>query len=515
MRIFTKIVFAVVATAFALGGHASEPAKAKTATADTAAPVQLDLDYRTAIQLALLKNFQIKVEEFTPLIAKARLFSASGRFDPTLEASYTYDQNRRDLRALDPNFDSGAPNSPGTDRFAETSGSELDTTITGLTPWGLRYDFGGAITRNTNTRSSNFEQYDTFVGGSINQPLLRNFGTDVNLAEIRRARADQAISSWSLQARVIDVITDTIFVYNDLYFSIRNLEVEKRSRELAAQLLNDNQKRAEIGVMSPLDVLQAQADVASREERVLVAERAVFDNQNFLKQLVTDEITTILRTRIDIAEPPFDFQVDVDLDRDLHRAFDLRPDYRQALLEIQKRNINVVFTKNQTLPRLDLVASLGLNGLGTTLGESINNVSGPSNIAASAGAIFSLPVPNRTARGEAQASELEVARALIDLKRLEQAIYIEADNAAGQIDTTRKRIEASRVAREFAERTLDAAQARLASGTATTFEVLQFQRDFAQAEINEVRALTDHQKSIAEYARRTGRTMEANRILLQ
>ena len=267
--------------------------------------------------------------------------------------------------------------------------------------------------------------------------------------------------------------------------------------------------------MSPLDVLQAQSDVASREERVLVAERAVFDNQNFLKQLVTDEITTILRTRIDIAEPPFDFQVDVDLERDLRRAFDLRPDYRQALLEIQKRNINVVFTKNQTLPRLDLVASLGLNGLGTTLGESVNNVSGPSNIAASAGAIFGLPIPNRTARGEAQASELEVARALIDLKRLEQLIYIEADNAAGQIDTTRKRIEASRVAREFAGRTLDAAQARLASGTATTFEVLQFQRDFAQAEINEVRALTDHQKSIAEYARRTGRTMEANRILLQ
>lgn len=478
-------------------------------------PDMLELDYRTAIQLAILKNFQIKVEEFNPLIAKARLFSESGRFDPTLEASYTYDQNRRDLRALDPDFDSGAPNSPGTDRFAENSGNEFDTTITGLTPWGLRYDLGASVTRNTNTQSAIFEDYDTFVGASVSQPLLRNFGTDVNLAQIRSARADQAISSWGLQARVMDVITDTIFVYNDLYFSIRNLEVEQRSRELAAQLLSDNQKRAEIGVMSPLDVLQAQSDVASREERVLVAERAVFDNQNFLKQLVTDEITGILRTQIHIAEPPFDLDITIDLERDLQRAFDLRPDYRQALLEIQKRNINVVFTKNQTLPRLDLVASLGLNGLGTTLGESINSITGPSNLAASGGAIFSLPIPNRTARGQAQVSELEVARALIDLKRLEQTIYIEADNAAGQIDTTRQRIKASRVAREFAGRTLEAAQTRLASGTATTFEVLQFQRDFAQAEINEVRALTDHQKAIAEYARRTGRTLESNRILLQ
>lgn len=476
---------------------------------------QLELNYRTAIQLAILKNFQIKAEEFNPLIAQARQLRESGRFDPTFEASYTYDQNRRDLRALDPGFASGVPDSPGTDRFAETSGSEFDTTVTGLTPWGLRYDVGASVTRNTNTRSAIFESYDTFLGGSFAQPLLRNFGTDVNLAQIRTARVEQAISAWGLQARVIDVITDTIFVYNDLYFSIRNLEVELRSRDLAAQLLSDNEKRAEIGVMSPLDVLQAQTDVAAREERVIVARRAVLDNQNFLKQLVTDEIISILQTEVVIAPPPFDLQIDVDLTRDLIRTFDQRPDYRQALLEIQRRNINVVFTKNQTLPRLDLVASLGLNGLGSTLGESVGEVTTPSTLAASAGAIFSLPIPNRTARGEAQISELEVARALIDLKRLEQQIYVETDNAAGQIDTTRQRIDATRVAREFAGRTLEAAQTRLASGTATTFEVLQFQRDFAEAEINEIRALTDHQKAIAEYARRTGRTLEANRVMLE
>lgn len=474
----------------------------------------LNLDYRKAIQLALEKNFQIQVEQFSPQIAKARQLSESGRFDPRAEASYTYSQNRRDLRSLDPGFDSGISDTPGADRFADSSGNEFDTTINGLTPWGLDYDFGATLTRNTNSRSTFDESYDSFVGVTINQPLLRNFGTDVNLAQIRIARADQAISTWAVEARVIDVVTETILIYNDLYFSIRNLEVERRSRELAAQTLRDNQKRAEIGVMSPLDVLQAQSDVASREERVLVAERAVADNENFLKQLVTDEVTSILQTDVVIAPPPFDFQVQFDEARDLRLAFDRRPDYRQALLEIQKRNINVVFTKNQALPRLDLVGSLGLNGISDDLASSLSNVTGPSNLAATAGAIFSVPIPNRTGRGNIQISQLEVARALVDLKRLEQTIFIEADNAAGQIDTTRKRIDATRVAREFSARTLEAAQVRLTSGTATTFEVLQFQRDLAQAEINEVRALTDHQKAIAEYARRTGRTLEANRILM-
>jgi outer membrane protein TolC len=255
--------------------------------------------------------------------------------------------------------------------------------------------------------------------------------------------------------------------------------------------------------------------VAAREERVLVAERAVADNQNFLKQLMTDEIADLLRTPVRIATPPFDRRVSVDLEADLERAFEIRPDYRQALLDLQKRNINVVFSRNETLPRLDLVGSLGLNGIETEIGESVSQLSVPSNLAGSIGALFSLPVPNREATGQFQVTKLEVARAQVELKQLEQGIFVEADNAAGQIETTRKRIETTRVARIFSERTLETAQARLDSGTATTFEVLQFQRDLAEAEVSEMRALTDHQKAIAEYAQTVGTTLEANWISLE
>jgi outer membrane protein TolC len=131
------------------------------------------------------------------------------------------------------------------------------------------------------------------------------------------------------------------------------------------------------------------------------------------------------------------------------------------------------------------------------------------------GGSFSLPVPNRTARGNAQVAQLEVARQLVALKQLEQTIYVEVDNAAGQVATTRKLIDSTRASRVYAERTLEAAQARLAAGTATTFEVLQFQRDLATAESNEVRALTDYQKALAAYARLTGTTLARNRIKLE
>jgi outer membrane protein TolC len=478
----------------------------------------LEVDLQSSIRMALQKNFRIQGQAFGPKIAKARQKSASGKFDPVLETSYTRDENNQELRSLNTNLEdvSPQPGDPTPDLFARSQGNEVDSSLAGLTPWGLTYDIGASVSwDNSNQRDPDFTRYESFFGIGVVQPLLRNFGTDVNLASIRISRADRAISGWQLRQVAIDVVTECIRTYSELCFAIENLAVEVRSRNLAAQLVADNTKRAEIGVMAPLDILQARADLASREERVLVAERAVADNENFLKQLITDEITGILGMRVIPAAPQIPESPKVDRTRDFARAFELRPDYRQALIELQKRQINVVFTRNQALPRLDLVGSFGLNGIDTDLAQSLSRVSGQqnSNLAWNVGAIFSVPIPNREGTGNLEATKLETAQALIELKRLEQAILVEADNAAGQIETTSKRIEASRLAREFAAATLDAAQTRLSSGTTTTFEVLQFQRDLATAEVNELRARADHIIALAEYARRTGTTLERSRVV--
>lgn len=478
----------------------------------------LSLTLEDAIRRALAKNFQIRAEKLTPQIARARQLSASGKFDPVAEVSVTYDENNQELRTLNNELLApvAGPGGETPDLFARSTGLEVDSSISGLSPWGLTYDIGGSTTRNTSNRISN-DRFNSFFGISLTQPLLQNFGTDVNLAQLRIARADRAISEWTLRERIIQVVTDTVNTYCDLFVAKENLGVEERSRALSAQLLADNLKRAEIGVMSPLDVMQARADLASREERVLVAQRAMLDNENFLKQLVTDEVFQILATRIKIAELPDLIGVKADKEKDFPMAFQMRPDYRQALLELQKRQINVVFARNQMLPQLDLVGSFGINGIDTSLASSITRVTGQdtNNFAWSGGVVGSLPIPNRQARGEAEARQLEISRSLVELKRLEQAILVEADNAAGQIETARELIAATSAAYEFAQKTLDAAQARLASGTTTTFEVLQFQRDLATAEINAIRARADHIRAIAAYARATGLTLAKNRISVE
>ena len=489
-----------------------------TLSAPAGAADVLSLNLEDAIRMAIGKNFQIRAERFTPQIARARQLSASGKFDPVAEVSVTYDENNQELRSL--NTELNTPTAvPGGDTpalFARTSGLEVDSSIAGISPWGLTYDIGASTTRTTDNRIAN-DRYNSFFGVNIAQPLLKNFGTDVTLAQLRIARAERAISEWTLRERIIQVVTDTVNTYCDVFVARENLAVEERSRGLSAQLLSDNLKRAEIGVMSPLDVMQARADLASREERVLVASRNMLDSENFLKQLVTDEVFRVLETRLEIASLPALPHAKADREKDFPLAFQMRPDYRQALLDLQKRQINVVFARNQTLPRLDLVASFGINGIDTSLAESFQRVSGQANnnLAWTTGVVGSLPIPNREARGQLEASKLEIARALVELKRLEQSILVEADNAAGQIETTRKLIEATTAARDFSQKTLEAAQARLASGTTTTFEVLQFQRDLATAEINQIRARADHIRAIASYARVTGLTLARNGISIE
>jgi outer membrane protein TolC len=266
--------------------------------------------------------------------------------------------------------------------------------------------------------------------------------------------------------------------------------------------------------MSPLDVLQAESDVASREERVLVAERRQADDENFLKELVTNRVEDVLAVRVDIAPPARAPDISQNRQADLAAAVQNRPDFRSAMLELQKKQINVVFTRNQALPQLDLVASLGSNGIDREFADSVSRTVENNTLAWSVGGVFSIPLPNRTGQGNLEAAQLEVTRQLVELKRLEQSIMVQVDNAAGQVETAAKRIEATGVARRLARETLTAGEVRLRAGAATTFEVLQFQRDLATAAIAEIRAKADYNIAVARYQQATATTLQRHGITL-
>jgi len=470
----------------------------------------LELTQGKAIRMALEKNFSISAQKFDPKISQERERSAEGKFDPAFSLSFTTGED-----VVADIFKRNSNNGGG--HFSARIITQTDTWstgVSGVTAWGLGYDvsFNSEAQRGTSSRFAN--DWTSDVTFSLKQPLLRGAGTDANMADVRVARNNITISEWGVRQQVMAVITQVINVYNELQFAHENLEVARRSRELARQLLRDNIKRVEIGVKTPLDVTTAQAEVASREAALITASRAVKDQENFLKQLITADMMLLLRTRVAIAPPP-PADLTPEVVAGIRAALDCRPDYRQSKLDIENKHITVAFTKNAELPRVDLVASLSMIGLDDDFGTSAQRIFARDQSTWSVGATFSFPIGNRDSRGRYNAAKLETAQALVKLQQLEQQIIVLVDNAAGAVITAQELTVANREARRLAKESLAAGESRLVAGTGTTFEVLQLQKLLADAETAELRAIADYNKAAAQYRLQTGTTLRVHGVKVE
>jgi outer membrane protein len=470
----------------------------------------LDLTLNKAIQMALQKNFSITIQKFDPKVSRELVRSATGKFDPAFSLSYKRGEfeisqgYRRDANNVATRY---------SENYIEQTNS-WSTGVNGVTVWGLGYDLGVSSVRSAGTNTGFQGDYVNEMSFSLTQPLLRGAGTAVNLANVRVARNNVTISEWGVKQQVMNVITDVIQAYNDLQYAIENLGVAQRSKELAMQLLRDNIKRVEIGVKTPLDVTTAQAEAAAREEVVIRFSRVVKDRENFLKKLITADLMKLLRTRVRIAPPPEQPFVP-NVVAGVKAGLELRPDYRQAKLEIENKNITVVVTKNDTLPQLDLVASLRYLGLDDEFGTSFQRLASGDRSAWNVGATFSIPIGNHQARGRYSAAKLEVMKALVQLQQLEQEIIVLVDNAAGAVVTAREQMDASREALRLARESLAAGETRLIAGTGTTFEVLELQKKLAEVEITEILARAAFNTAIARYHLETGTTLRVHGVKVE
>jgi outer membrane protein len=459
-----------------------------------------------AIQLALSKNYSIKVESFGTPIARADLQAAWGTFDPVLSASYTVSEDGNP-QPTDPTGNRPPGTTVETDFY--------DVSLRGLTPWGMSYRMG-AMTQNRRVSTIGmFDNYYTFAGVEITQPLLRNFGFNANLVQVRLAAAARGISEWDYRATVMDVVTEVIFAYHDLYFYQKNLEIAQRSRDLANGLVQENERRFRAGGLSEADVTAARARVATREEAILLAARAVRDQENFLKRLISDERTIELVDRTLTIAPPEPLPpISPEPALDFRRALQQRPDYQRAELFVRRADIARRYRRNQLLPRVDLVGSYGYNGLDQDFSESRRQVSDREIRSYSLGAVVSVPLTFATERGNYRSAKLTQQQAETMLEQLEQTIVVQVGNAAGQIQTAAQRVEATRLSRELEQQNLDAEVKKLRAGTGNTFFVLQQQEILANTEIRAFRALSDYQKALAVYDRQLGDTLTRHRIII-
>lgn len=460
----------------------------------------LRISMEEAIAEALSRNFSIRVERFEPRIARQDIRLASGAFDPVIRSEYQYEHD--ELAGFDRDEESAS--------FTFGVGSTL--------PWGTQWE--AALDANDRTTPFDFQTGEfsdtvsSFAGVVVTQPILRNFGLDGTYSAVRVAREAESASWEGFRAQVMDTVELTVSAYQNLYLAQENLRIAERNRDLALQLLEDNRKRVETGAMAPLDIVQAESEAALREVSVISARSFLRRAQNALKGLIWDEPASVLGLEIEISPPVEPAFFKPDLSRDYQLALEFRPEYIATTANLNIRHIEVRRFRRNALPRLDIVGSYGRRGIDRSLNDSVDEAFNDGDSSYSIGAVFSFPFPNRTRSAEKVQAYLRRNQAETGLQQLEQNIRLELDNAATQLTADWDRIKAARLARELAEKSLEAEEKKLRAGTSSTFVVLRLQGDLANAEIREINALTDYAISLAQYHRVRGRILDQYNIVL-
>jgi outer membrane protein TolC len=372
---------------------------------------------------------------------------------------------------------------------------------------------------------------------NLSQPLLRNFGTIMARREILVARNNLEISAYDLHKSLLDTIYTVEQAYWNLVYSIQNLEVQRQSLQLARDLLAKNERAVEVGQLAPIEVLSAQAEVATREADILQGEMQVKTNEDTLRTLLNLEPgNQAPTTQIVPSDRPSYEPRAISLDEALLTAMDNRPDLRSARISLKNTELDLTYARNQLLPGLNLTASYSSPGIsGDRLlylndnplsGVVIGSIPGGASDALrdtmnfkyqnwTVGLTLDIPLSNVISRAGYAQARVNMEKALLTLKNQEQQAYLEIRNAVRTAETGYKRVQAYKAARELAEKKYEAETEKLKVGLSTNYTLLQYQRDLANARSAELKAVVDYTVALAALDRALGVSLKKKNMQVQ
>ena len=471
----------------------------------------LELSMDEAVERALKNNADLAVQRYEPELSKEDERAAKGAYDVFLNARV--DKNS----ATDPA------------RNAFTGGDKVETDTWTWNFGGQQLLKTGGVVRvdfNNNEVDTNnvFANFNPTYGSSFNlaltQPLLRDRSIDLSRQQLKVTKNNREISDTDFRETVINTVATVKKAYYDVIAAIDNLEAQRKSLSLAQKLLEENRIKVRVGTLAPLDVVQAESEVAGREEGVINAETLLAAAEDNIKQAILPQNDPqAWALRILPSDRPSADPRSVDTEAAIQNALANRTDVAVARKSIDTTDVNLRFAKSQTLPTLDLVAAYGTTGIGGTqlvrdglggpvidtipggYGDAVNDVFGNDFPTWTLGVNVAYPLFNRTARANQARARLSKDQALANLNRLELQVVAEVRSAGRNVEANYKRVESTRAARVLQERRLDAEEKKFAAGMSTNFLVTQAQRDLADASVAEIRAILDYRKSLIEFER--------------
>jgi outer membrane protein len=502
---------------FAQSGQSRVPAIAQAAAQGLALQPgeslrRLSID--EAVNLALEQNLGIKIQRFDPQIQDTGIAQARSFWAPQFTSTIQKTSNEQPVVSI---FSGTQPSVTQGQFF---SGVQLAETL----PWGANYTATWNNSRfTTNDPSNTFNpRLQSNLALNFTQPLLRNRSIDQIRQQVENSKKFRDLSNIQLDSVIVQTTRAVRNAYWDLSTAINNLKAQQESLALSQQSLKDNQKRVEIGTMAPIDIVQAQAEVASNEERVILADAAIKRAQDNLRTLILDpsapEFWTTAIEPSDAA--PFQEQA-IDIDAAVRNALDKRTDLRAAKNTIERSDLSIRYLRNQILPDVNAIVNYGAAGVGGVqlpsrnpfTGEVVGTINSP--IATSFGSTLSdvlrssfpqwafgvqigYPLGASTQHANLERARLEYQQSQTQLKNMELQIAAQVRDAGRNVQTNQKRVQSARASRELQEKKLEAEEKKQAAGMSTSFFVFQAQRDLSTARTAEIQAISDYNKSLVD-----------------
>ncbi len=476
----------------------------------------LDLDLQRAYEIALARNLDLQVGRYDLAVADTSIQGASGIFDPSFDMGADADYR-----------ESPAATQLDGALVSKTRNTQYNLGISGLMPTGGSASIGLG-TRRTATNSQFYflnPSWSTGLTARLNQPLLRNFGTLVTRSRIVVAQTSRDQAAETLKVQVIATLQQVEQAYWDFAAAKVLVEVKQQSLELAQKLLEETRERIRVGTSAPIDVVQSEASVATRNQDLILARNAQANSEDALKKVLGFQTPAEWAVKIIAAEPYVFEPLDVDLASSIETALDKRPEILRQEMNLGITNLNVKLARNAVLPSLDLTGSYGFSGIGGTLTIDDPITGEPSRVKGGfddsldqiidadypnwgIGLALKVPLGNNDAKANLAQRRFEHHQNQTRLFALEQSITHDVRVAVRYLYDGAASVEAAEASKVLAERNVEAEQTKFANGLSTNFLVLQIQDDLANAQLSNLQARLNYRKAIVGYRVATGTLLD-------
>ncbi len=467
-----------------------------TAAADSA-PLQLSL--KEAVKLALERNLDLKAELYNPAQAEAEIRKSRSIYETHL----TLDSSYQDATRYSPNLGKSYDQStftitPGVYQLLPTGGTV-----------GLNYQ----NTKETNSTTGTTALgtfWNSSLGLTLSQPLLKNFGRDTTELNIKVSEVSKTTSLSQLKSRILTTVAQVRTEYYKLVGYREDLESRKISLELAQKVLSETDARVKAGVLPAMEILNAQFGVASREKELIDAEKAVSDQVDILSQLILlGKVSDI------VPSDKADRATIVINDEDaINKAISIRPELDELKGQLQSYELQAAVAKSQTLPSLNLVSSVALTGIDKDYDRNNERLGSFDYPAWTVGLQLDYPLGNQAAESDYVKSRLKVEQTKVQLENLKSSIENEVKIAIRGVTSSYKQLDVADRGRLFADERVKAYMKKSEVGLATTKDLLDVENDLVAARTNQIKAGALYAISLNQYWKATGELLEREGITI-